>query len=115
MKALQDQNGFLMMGTFDTWTIIGPTTGFYYDYGNISSRFTTVQYDPNNSNIIYLDAANGGATRTDKSDFENSLSSGLKAIESNNSNIIYYRTGEANFSTTTNFGKQKRQRNGLES
>ncbi|MBK8552499.1 MAG: hypothetical protein IPL53_16085 [Ignavibacteria bacterium] len=55
----------------NTWSNIGPTSGFYFTYGNISSRITAIKYDPNNPSIIYLElrtevwkSSNGGTTWT---------------------------------------------------
>jgi len=74
------------------WTNIGPTSGFYFSYGNISSRITTIQYDPQNPNVVYLGAAfggvwksfDGGATWIPKMHDEVSLSSGALAIDPTN-------------------------------
>lgn len=107
------ESGYDMAGPFDTWTNLGPTTGFYFNYSNISSRITTVRYDPNNGNIIYIGAAfggvwkstNSGATWTAKTDNEVSMSSGSIAIDPSNSNIIYYGTGEATYSGASYYGR----------
>jgi len=96
-----------------TWENIGPTPGGYFNYGNISSRITTIQYDPTNANTIYLGAAyggvwkstNGGDSWVAKSDNEVSLSSGSIAIDPTNTNIIYYGTGEATFSAASYYGR----------
>ncbi|MFA5010435.1 MAG: T9SS type A sorting domain-containing protein [Ignavibacteria bacterium] len=95
------------------WTNLGPTPGYYFDYGNISSRIVTVKFDPSNPNIIYVGAANGGIWKStdgglnwvSKSDFEVSLSSGALAIDPNNTNIIYYGTGEATYSGASYYGR----------
>lgn len=95
------------------WTNLGPTPGYYFAYGNISGRTTTVQYDPNNPGVIYIGAAfggvwkstNGGNTWTAKTDFEASLSSGALAIDPTNTNIVYYGTGEATYSGVSYYGR----------
>jgi hypothetical protein len=95
------------------WTNIGPTCGYYFSYGNISSRIATIKYDPNNANTVYLGAAfggvwkstNGGVIWTSKTDTEVSLSSGALAIDPANSNIIYYGTGEATYSGASYYGR----------
>lgn len=105
--------GFSLMSPFDTWTSVGPSPGFYFNWSNISSRMVTVKYDPVNPAIIYIGAAcggiwkstNGGATWTAKSDYEVSLSSGSIAIDPSNTNIIYYGTGEATYSGVSYYGR----------
>ncbi|MBK8554159.1 MAG: hypothetical protein IPL53_25180 [Ignavibacteria bacterium] len=112
-EKLNSEKGFAMMSPFDTWTNIGPTTGFYFSYSNITSRMVTVKYDPNDGNTIYIGGAfggvwkstNSGATWTAKSDNEVSLSSGSIAIDPANSNIIYYGTGEATYSGASYYGR----------
>ncbi|MDZ4710978.1 MAG: hypothetical protein SGI89_01475 [bacterium] len=112
-KKLQSENGFAMTGIFDTWTNLGPTTGFYFSYSNITSRMASVRYDPNNAGTIYIGAAFGGVWKTtnsgtnwvSKSDYEVSLSSGSIAIDPTNSNIIYYGTGEATYSGASYYGR----------
>lgn len=95
------------------WTNIGPTSGFYFSYGNIASRITTVKYDPANPDIIYLGAAYGGVWKSTNSgqswtaltNDEVSLSSGALAIDPANTNIIYYGTGEATYSAASYYGR----------
>lgn len=96
-----------------TWTNLGPTSGYYFSYGNIAGRTATVKYDRNNPDIIYIGAAfggvwkttNGGTTWTAKTDFEPTLASGALAIDPTNSNIIYYGTGEATYSSVSYYGR----------
>ncbi|MDQ3020301.1 MAG: hypothetical protein M3R36_06995 [Bacteroidota bacterium] len=112
-EAIKREKGYAMRGVFDTWTNLGPTTGFYFSYGNITSRMGTVRYDPNNPNIIYIGSAfggvwkstDGGITWIAKSDYEVSLSTGSIAIDPSNSNIIYYGTGEATYSIASYYGR----------
>lgn len=118
-KALDERNkmrqreGMYLDGPFDTWTNIGPTTGFYFSYSNITSRMVTVKYDPSNGNTIYVGAAfggiwkstDGGATWKAKSDFETSLSSGSLTIDPSNPDILYYGTGEATYSGASYLGR----------
>ena len=95
------------------WTSIGPSSGFYTGWGNISSRITTLAIDPVNPNIMYLGAAFGGVWKstdagsswTPLTDNEISLSSGSIAIDPNNTNIIYYGTGEATYSGASYYGR----------
>jgi hypothetical protein len=97
-----------------SWSNLGPTPGYYFSYGNISSRITSIKYDPVNPNIIYLGAAfggiwkstNGGLNWTPKTDFEISLSTGAIAIDpSSKTRIIYYGTGEATYSGASYYGR----------
>ncbi|MFC2092694.1 T9SS type A sorting domain-containing protein, partial [Bacteroidota bacterium] len=109
---LRITNGFYNDNS-NNWVNIGPTSGYYFSYGNISSRIVTISYDPNNPNILYLGAAfggvwkstNGGVNWTSKTDYEVSLSSGSIAIDPNNSNIVYYGTGEATYSGASYYGR----------
>lgn len=95
------------------WFNLGPTPGYYFSYGNISSRIVTVKFDPVNPNTIYIGAAYGGIWKTtnsglnwtSKSDYEVSLSSGALAIDPSNTNIIYYGTGEATYSGASYYGR----------
>jgi len=106
-------NGFFCNPSSVRWTNIGPTSGYYFSYGNISSRIVTIKYDPNNPSIVYLGAAfggvwkstDGGLTWTEKTDYEASLSSGALAIDPTNPNIIYYGTGEATYSGASYYGR----------
>lgn len=110
---LKGEEGYFMQGVFDTWVNLGPTTGFYFNYSNISSRMVTVKYDPLNPDIIYTGAAfggiwkstDGGNTWSVKSDYEVSLSSGSVAIDNQNTNVIYYGTGEATYSGASYYGR----------
>lgn len=118
-NQLREKQGFYLSSKIDEgvytkpWQSIGPSPGYYSSYGNISSRITTIQYDPVNPNIIYLGAAfggvwkstNGGDTWTPKTDNEVSLSSGSIAIDPTNTNIIYYGTGEATYSGASYYGR----------
>ncbi|MBK8552666.1 MAG: T9SS type A sorting domain-containing protein [Ignavibacteria bacterium] len=111
-ENLRNSQGFFY-GERNTWSNIGPTSGFYFTYGNISSRITAIKYDPNNPSIIYLGAAyggvwkssNGGTTWTSMMNDEASLSSGSIAIDPANSNIVYYGTGEATYSGASYYGR----------
>ncbi len=117
-SALEQRNNLrLTQGFYGgkslSWTNIGPTPGYYFDYGNISGRIPTVKYDPNNSNIIYIGAAFGGVWKSTNSGLnwvslnfnEASLSSGSITIDPANSNIIYFGTGEATYSGASYYGR----------
>lgn len=110
-NQLRRDNGFALDA--QTWYLLGPTPGYYFSYSNISGRTTTVRYNPTNPSIIYIGAAfggvwkstNGGSSWSPKTDFEVSLSSGSIAIDSVNTNIVYYGTGEATYSGASYYGR----------
>ncbi len=110
---LRKQNGFFLNPKDVYWTNLGPTPGYYFNYGNISGRTVTIKLDPNNPNIVYIGAAfggvwkstNGGLNWTPKTDFEVSMSSGALAIDPTNTNIVYYGTGEATYSGASYYGR----------
>ncbi|MDP2304094.1 MAG: T9SS type A sorting domain-containing protein [Ignavibacteria bacterium] len=95
------------------WTSIGPTPGSYPNYGNISSRMVTGAYHPNNPDIIYIGAANGGVWKSidagltwfPLTDNKPSLSMGAIVIDPVNPNIIYAGTGEATYSGASYYGR----------
>ncbi|MCI0472408.1 MAG: hypothetical protein L0Y76_02365 [Ignavibacteria bacterium] len=100
-EELRNKNGYYFDASV-SWFNLGPTPGYYFAYGNISSRIVTVKFDPVNPNTIYIGAAYGGIWKStdaglnwvSKSDFEVSLSSGALAIDPTNTQIIYYGTGK---------------------
>lgn len=95
------------------WTSIGPTPGYYFNYGNISSRIVTGAYHPSNPNIIYIGTANGGVWKSTNNgstwfpltDNMPSLSMGAIVIDTQNPNIIYAGTGEATYSGVSYYGR----------
>lgn len=95
------------------WVNLGPTPGYYFSYGNISSRIVTGAYHPSNPNIIYIGPANGGVWKTTDNglnwtpltDNEASLSMGAIAIDPVNPNIVYAGTGEATYSGVSYYGR----------
>lgn len=117
-RALQQRDemrrtqGYGLRGE-NLWVNIGPTSGYYFSYGNISSRIPTVAFHPTNPNIYYIGAAFGGVWKSTnqgvnwvvKTDYEVSLSSGAIAIDPTNPNIIYYGTGEATYSAASYYGR----------
>jgi photosystem II stability/assembly factor-like uncharacterized protein len=112
-KQLNDKNGYYFDNPI-TWVNIGPTPGYYFSYGNISSRITSIKYDPINPDIIYLGGAfggiwkstNGGLNWTPLTDFEASLSTGAIAIDvSSKTRAVYYGTGEATYSGASYYGR----------
>lgn len=95
------------------WVSLGPTPGYYFSYGNISSRVVTAAYNPQNPDVIYIGPANGGVWKTvdggvnwfPTSDNEASLSMGAIAIDKFNPDIVYAGTGEATYSGSSYYGR----------
>jgi hypothetical protein len=79
-----------------TWTQRGPT--------NIGGRMTDIAVDPNNGDIVYAGAAEGGVLRSTDAgqtwtplfDDQPVLSIGALAIDPGNPDVIYAVTGEVN-------------------
>jgi photosystem II stability/assembly factor-like uncharacterized protein len=96
-----------------TWTSLGPTPGYYTNYGNISSRIVTGAYHPTNPNILYIGPANGGVWKSTDggntwfplTDYAPSLSMGSIAIDPVNPNVVYAGTGEATYSGASYYGR----------
>ncbi|MBE2219143.1 MAG: T9SS type A sorting domain-containing protein [Ignavibacteria bacterium] len=109
---LRKTNGFVLNAAAP-WVSLGPTSGFYFSYTNISGRVTTARYNPLNPNIIYIGAAfggvwkstNGGSNFFPASDFTESMSSGSITMDPVNTNIVYYGTGEATYSAASYYGR----------
>ncbi len=95
------------------WVSLGPTPGYYFSYGNISSRVVTGAFHPTNPSTIYIGPANGGVWKsTDNgvnwlplTDDQPSMSMGSIAIDPSNPNIIYAGTGEATYSGASYYGR----------
>jgi photosystem II stability/assembly factor-like uncharacterized protein len=95
------------------WVSLGPTPGYYFNYGNISSRIVTGTYDPTNPNIIYIGPANGGVWKsidggvnwTPLTDYQQSMAMGAIAVDPANPNIVYAGTGEATYSGSSWYGR----------
>jgi len=96
------------------WIQVGPS--------NIGGRITALDVVKSNPNIILIGAAAGGVFKsTDggdtwqaKTDYFPSLSSGVLKIDPNNSDIVYFGSGEANISADSypGFGILKSTDNG---
>ncbi|MBN2789737.1 MAG: T9SS type A sorting domain-containing protein [Candidatus Delongbacteria bacterium] len=86
------------------WELAGPM--------NVGGRFSDIEIDPNNEDIIWAATASGGVYKTvDKGlnwtpvfDDQPILTIGALAIDPNNSNIVYVGTGEASASSFSFYG-----------
>ncbi len=99
---LRSSQGY-QLSSPNVWLSIGPTPYDQYFTGRVSA----VKVDPENPNIAYLTGANGGVWKTTNlmdnyasvvwtpltDDFP-IMSSGALAIDPENSDVIYYGTGE---------------------
>ncbi|MGB5287888.1 MAG: hypothetical protein WBN42_05320, partial [Ignavibacteriaceae bacterium] len=95
------------------WVSLGPTPGYYFNYGNISSRVVTGAFHPTDPNTIYIGPANGGVWKSvdgginwlPLTDYEQSLSMGAIAIDPSSPDIVYAGTGEATYSGASWYGR----------
>lgn len=108
---LRQQN--LTDGFDFAWVSLGPTPGYYFNYGNISSRIVTGAYHPTDPNVIYVGPANGGVWKTTDAgttwnpltDDQASLAMGAIALNPQNPDIILAGTGEATYSGASYYGR----------
>jgi len=109
--VLRQQNSDKMPNI--NWVSLGPTPGYYFNYGNISSRVVTGAFHPTNPSTIYIGPANGGVWKSTDSgvnwtpltDDQASMAMGAIAIDLTNPNIIYAGTGEATYSGASYYGR----------
>jgi len=110
-NELRIQNADQMLNI--NWVSLGPTPGYYFSYGNISSRVVTGAFHPTNPSTIYIGPANGGVWKSTDSgvnwtpltDDQPSMSMGAIAIDPTNPNIVYAGTGEATYSGVSYYGR----------
>lgn len=106
-----------MPGSFTSltnWVSVSPKGMFYQRTGNnfISGRTNSIVFHPANVNIMYIAAAQGGVWKTTDNgqnwipltDNLGSLASGDVAIDPQNPNVLYYGTGELNYSGDSQYG-----------
>jgi photosystem II stability/assembly factor-like uncharacterized protein len=97
-----------------SWTSVNPT-GMFYSRTNanyISGRTNSIAFHPTDANIMYIAAAQGGVWKTTDAgvhwvaltDGLGSISSGDIAVDPVNPNILYYGTGENNYSGDSQYG-----------
>ncbi|MBS1516862.1 MAG: hypothetical protein JSS91_02115 [Bacteroidetes bacterium] len=96
------------------WTSVNPT-GMFYQVNNasyISGRTNSISFHPTDPNIFYIAAAQGGVWKTTDggshwvvlTDNLGSIASGDIAVDPVNPNILYYGTGELNYSGDSQYG-----------
>lgn len=97
-----------------SWKSVNPT-GMFYQITNanyLSGRTNAMAFHPTDSLTFYLAAAQGGVWKTTDNganwtvltDGIGSIASGDIAIDPNNPNILYYGTGEQNYSGDSQYG-----------
>lgn len=97
-----------------SWKSVNPT-GMFYQITNanyLSGRTNSMAFHPTDSTTFYLAAAQGGVWKTTDNganwtvltDGLGSIASGDIAIDPNNPDILYYGTGEQNYSGDSQYG-----------
>ncbi len=95
-----------------SWMSIGPQPTLDPYFGLVSGRVNSIAVDPNNGNILYIGAAeggvwkstDGGSTWTPLTDGQPSMANGAIALDPNNPDTIYVGTGEENFAIDSYYG-----------
>jgi photosystem II stability/assembly factor-like uncharacterized protein len=98
-----------------TWQALGPhpiINEYWSGNADASGRTCSIVVDPRDANVAYAAAAqggvwkttDGGTTWTPMTDGLSSLSSGALALDPANADIIYYGTGEQNYSGDCFYG-----------
>jgi photosystem II stability/assembly factor-like uncharacterized protein len=97
-----------------TWQSVNPT-GMFYQVTNanyISGRTNSIAFHPSNANIMYIATAGGGVWKTTNggvnwtvmTDGLSNLAGGDIAIDPNNPNVLYFGSGELNYSLDSHYG-----------
>ena len=94
------------------WTSIGPQPTSAGTNFVSAGRVNSIAIDPQNSNTLYIGAAeggvwkstDGGTTWKSLTDAQPSMANGAIALDPNNSDIIYVGTGEENFAIDSYYG-----------
>jgi photosystem II stability/assembly factor-like uncharacterized protein len=96
------------------WVSVNPNGMFYNVTGvnYISGRTNSIAFHPTDPNTIYIGSAQGGAWKTTNggvnwtviTDGLSNISSGSIVVDPVNPNVLYYGTGELNFSLDSKYG-----------
>ncbi|MBS1514022.1 MAG: T9SS type A sorting domain-containing protein [Bacteroidetes bacterium] len=97
-----------------SWQSVNPS-GMFYQVTNanyISGRTNSIAFHPSNANIMYIASAGGGVWKTTNgglnwialTDGLTNLCGGDIAIDPNNSNVLYFGSGELNYSLDSHYG-----------
>jgi len=96
------------------WISVNPTGMFYSRTNNnfIAGRTNSIAFHPTNPNIFYIAAAQGGVWKTTDggvnwtvlTDTLGSIASGDIILDPSNPDILYYGTGELNYSSDSQYG-----------
>ncbi len=96
------------------WESVNPSGMFYQvtNANNISGRTNSIAFHPTNPLIMYIAAAGGGVWKTTNgganwnvmTDMLSNIASGDIAIDPINPNVLYYGTGELNYSQDSHYG-----------
>lgn len=98
-----------------TWAPLGPhpiTFEYWSGNGNAGGRIASIAVDPRSGDVAYVGAAQGGVWKTvDRgvtwvplTEDLSSLASGALALDPSNPDVVYYATGEANYSSDCFYG-----------
>lgn len=112
LKMTEDKNSLSKTSTTN-WVPLNP--GGIYDAGSKtynSGRTNSIAFHPTDPNILYIGAANGGVWKTidggtnwsPLTDGLTTLACGDVIVDQKNPNIIYYGSGELNFSADSEYG-----------
>lgn len=96
------------------WQSVNPT-GMFYQVTNanyISGRTNSIAFHPSNANIMYIASAGGGVWKTTNGGTNwtaiteglSNLAGGDIAIDPNNTNVLYFGSGELNYSLDSHYG-----------
>ena len=113
-KLVKDSEIQSSVTSGSSWVSVNPVGMFYNLTGSnyISGRTNSIAFHPSNPSIFYIAAAQGGVWKTTDAganwtvltDGLSSIASGAIAIDKNNPNVLYYGTGELNFSGDCQYG-----------